>query len=152
MELKKGYKIGLVIIGLLGLQSFVIWVSYNYGNNDGFREARIGYMKQPTSDGTITVGEKGKVTFTPAPTEPVYDSSGPWNSKSNREYVEHQHFNMGNTQYGKWVPTRVASATCSPMKSPNRWYCKYRELGESFNRYQIIEVNPKSGDWQGIPQ
>jgi len=152
MKLSKGQKIGLIAIGIVGVQTFVIWTSYSFGNNDGFRAARLGYMKQPTESGVITVDEKGKVTFETIPSESRYNSSGPWNSKENREWVENQHYKMGNTQFGKWVALRVASANCSAMKTPNRWYCKYRELGKNQNEYQIIEVNPKNGDWQGFPQ
>ena len=65
MKLANGQKIALVSIGFVLLQSAVAWGSYTFGSNDGFRAARVGYMKAPTENGTITLNEKGEVKFKP---------------------------------------------------------------------------------------
>ncbi len=153
MKLNKTQKIVLASVGALALQFGALRTTYSFGHTDGFNEARVGYMKTPTSNGTLTVDNNGKPKFTPFPTEPHFDPTVAWNSKGNRDFVEDQiKNNMGSTQFGAWVKTRVASATCSPTKTPNLWHCSYRELGKDSNNVGNVEVNPKTGDWQAIWQ
>ena len=151
MNLTQGTKTTLTAIGLIAAQSVVVWASYTFGKNDGFQEARIGYMKTPSTNGTITVdANKGKAVFTPSPSEPYYDSIGAWNSKNNRLFLEDElKNNMSVVEYGQQVKQQVASAKCSPTATAHRWYCSYRLLADSSNRSGIYEVNPETGAWRG---
>ena len=151
MKLEKGQKIALATIGVVAVQSAVIWASYTYGSSDGFREGRSGYMKTPTTNGTITVdANKGTAVFTPSPSRPYYDGRGPWNSKNNRLFLEDElKNNMATMEFGQKVSQQVASAKCSPTAVAHRWFCTYRLLADSNNRSGIYEVNPKTGVWRG---
>jgi hypothetical protein len=150
MKLTKSTKTTLAVIGLIAAQSVVVWASYTFGKNDGFQEGRIGHMKNPTTNGTITVDNNGKVVFTPSPSEPYYDGIGAWNSKNNRLFMEDQlKNNMSVIEYGQKVQQPVASAKCSPTAVAHRWYCSYRLLADSTNRSGIYEVNPETGAWRG---
>lgn len=151
MNLTKSTKKTLTVIGLIAAQSVLVWATYTFGKNDGFQEGRSGYMKTPSTNGTITVDvNKGTAVFTPSPSGPYYDGIGPWNSKNNRLFLENElKNNMAVTEYGQKVSQQVASAKCSPTAVAHRWYCSYRLLADTSNRSGIYEVNPETGAWRG---
>jgi hypothetical protein len=148
MKLGNGPKIALISIGLIAVQSAVIWMSYTYGNNDGVMKGRIGYMKTPITSGTITINDKLQPEFKPFGNAPYFDKTGPWNSERNRNFFEHQiKTQMGTYQFGKWVRTSVASVKCTPTQTKNVWSCPFRVLSDPYVRQNNVEVNPETGEW-----
>ena len=153
MKLQKPQKVALATIGVLAIQSAVIWLSYSFGSNDGFIEGRSGYMKTPTTSGTIKINSKGEPEFKPFPSVPYFDRASSWYSKENQSYIEHQiGTNMGNTQFGQWVKTRVKDVKCTPTRTANSWSCSYRLLADSSKKTGIYNVNPTTGEWAGQSQ
>lgn len=153
----KGFSLKAKLVGLsilIGSNTATYVVASSRAASKAIRDARVGWVRLPGKNGTISVDYQDnktipKTTFTPEPLAPYFRVNEKWNSPNNKEHIEHSiKFNMSEFYGADSKPVKVASASCLPLGRENFWECDYRELGAAENTVMIVEVNPSNGDWQ----